>query len=103
MSQRHKQNRTTLLDQGKDKPYEASAASHTPGLSGFGRTGSFGCCPCCLLGVLGTGSLFSLETFVPGDFFMNNPSVATFDSSVLDFFVLCFGVPKGDEKGTESC
>lgn len=77
---------------------------HIPGLSGFGTTGSFDCCPCGLLNAFSTGSLFSREMFVPDDFFMNNPSIATFDSSALVvFFMLCFGVPTGDENWTESC
>lgn len=67
-----------------------------PGLSGFGTTASLDCCPCGLLNEF--SSLFSLETFPPDGFFMNSPSSTPLDSSALVvFFMLCFGVPKGDE------
>lgn len=101
---RYKQNCTALFYKEKEQLCRVSSVCHTPGLSGFGTTGSFGCCPCCLLSVFSTGSFFSLDIFVPDDFFMNNPSIVTFDSSALAvFFMLCLGVPKGDENWTESC
>lgn len=87
-----------IILQGKSRANGVSAICHIPGLSGFGTIGSFDCCPCCLLNVFSIGSLFSLEMFVPDDFFMPSPSIPTFDSSALVvFFMLCFGVPKGDE------
>lgn len=95
---RYKQNCTALFYKEKKELYGVSTIYHKPGLSGFGAIGSFDCCPCCLLKVFNIGSLFSLEMFVPDDFFMNNPSITTFDSSALVvFFMICFGVPKGDE------
>lgn len=92
------QNCAALLCKEKEELLRVPTTDPIPGLSGFGTTGSADCCPCCLLGVFSTGSLFSLEMFAPDDFFMNNPSITTFDSSALVvFFMLCFGVPKGDE------
>lgn len=99
---RYKQYVTVLFHRAEEAPWSFHC-SHIPGLSGFGATGSFDGCPCCLLDVLTVGSFFSLEMFVPDDFFMTNPSIATLDSSALVFFTLCFGVPKGEENWTESC
>lgn len=73
------------------------ALSNVPGLSGTSKEG----------GLAGLVSLFSLRLDPEEDSFMNKPSEeadAALDSSVLDvFFMLCFGVPRGEEHWAESC
>ena len=75
-----------------------------PGLLEARPTEGVAGCPCGLVEVLGTDSLFKLPGLIPAGGIMISPSEwVPFRSSMLVIFLtLCLGVSVGEDEGTDS-